>query len=230
MNPKSHDVTYAPFVRGDFEDIARLVCETWCSEYANPDAALLTGRLSTAHYLAESAWGRVARDADGGLLGFIFINGGNETGSWARREVANSLAADQAYWAALEAELWDEATADPALAKEVQLELGGIFEERELGAEFAATDAPEAAVEFKLLIVAPGARGLGVGRALLSAAAEQARAAGSEGYFLLTDDDCDFAFYDHLGLTRAMERTSNVPWPGSTPGEDFHIYVYARRF
>lgn len=216
-------LTFAPFTRADFDDVARLVCATWCSDYANPDAALLTGRLSAAHYLAESTWGRVARGEDGGLLGFIFINESEAA-------AGSGLAADQAYWTHIEAELWDEATADPALAEEVQLELGGVFEERALGREFRASGAPESAVEFKLLIVAPEARGLGVGRSLLAAAAEQARKAGAGGYFLLTDDDCDVAFYDHLGLTRAMERVSAVDWPGSTAGEDFHIYVYAKRF
>ena len=59
--------------------------------------------------------------------------------------------------------------------------------------------------EIVLLAIGPRARGLGIGRALITRAVERLRKAGAPGAFLFTDTDCNWGFYDHLGLKRAAE-------------------------
>ncbi len=57
--------------------------------------------------------------------------------------------------------------------------------------------------EIILLIVGKRSRGLGVGRKLLSEACDALRERGCGDFMLFTDDDCDFGFYDRIGMERA---------------------------
>lgn len=81
--------------------------------------------------------------------------------------------------------------------------------------------AREAAAEFKLLIVSPAARGLGVGGGLVSRGEDHLAQTGATGYYLITDDTCDVGFYDHLGLSRLVAEASAVE-----PG--INLYVYGK--
>ena len=81
----------------------------------------------------------------------------------------------------------------------------------------------------ELLIVSPEARGLGIGRKLFDAVRDHLRGRGAAGFYLLTDDNCDVSFYDHMGLRQEVRRRSEVTWPDEEPGTDFGIYVYAER-
>ena len=99
--------------------------------------------------------------------------------------------------------------------------------EAELERDYLAGGSLGADAAVKLLIVSPDAKGLGLGGKLFSAALEHLREAGAAGYHLLTDDSCDFGFYEHKGLTQAMRRRSRAYWPGVDPEKDeFYVYVY----
>ena len=84
-----------------------------------------------------------------------------------------------------------------------------------------ASGRPEAAAEFKLLIVSPAARGLGVGGDLVSRGENHLAQTGAAGYYLITDDTCDVGFYDHLGLSRLVAEAS-----AAEPG--INLYVYGK--
>ena len=108
--------------------------------------------------------------------------------------------------------------------------MAGVVEEAGLAHEYELTGAAEVACVVKLLIVSPEARGLGLGRRLFDAVRSYLRERGAAGYHLLTDDSCDVSFYEHMGLARAMDRKSEVAWPGGDPAtDDFHVYVYSER-
>lgn len=61
-----------------------------------------------------------------------------------------------------------------------------------------------------LLVVGEAARGHGLGRRLLARARDHFSRHGAERYWLVTDTDCDWPFYEHLGLERLAERTGAV--------------------
>lgn len=61
------------------------------------------------------------------------------------------------------------------------------------------------APEFLVMIVNPESKGMGVGRKLVVAGEEILRNQGFKSYYLLTDSSCDYGFYDHLGMTRAVD-------------------------
>ena len=55
-----------------------------------------------------------------------------------------------------------------------------------------------------------GSRSHGLGRRLLARARDHFSRHGAERYWLVTDTDCDWPFYEHLGLERLAERTGAV--------------------
>ncbi len=71
-----------------------------------------------------------------------------------------------------------------------------------------------------LLAVSPEARGRGLGKRLLEKACDHFRRHGAKRYWLVTDADCDWPFYEHLGLSRLAERD------GQVPGAPEQYYVY----
>lgn len=207
------DVTWRALAPEDFDRVADLMGRTWLPEFdeAGQRAA---SRVELAHYLASATWSLVAERA-GEVLGAVLL---------AERE---SEPVDGADWAALEARERAAAERDPQAAEAVRVEMDGVEEEARLEQEYAATGAPGTAATVKLLIVAPEAKGLGLGGRLFSAAAEHLREKGAKGYHLLTDDACDVGFYEHKGLRQAMRRRSQASWPGADPATDeFYVYVY----
>lgn len=209
---------FRPFEERDFEPLARLMAQTWLTEFPEK-AALVASEVELAEYLGVSTWSCVC-ERDGSVLGAILLAEKGEKrldgGAWADRGRA------------LEA----EAAAYPEVARVIEVEMGGVREEGLLAAEYVARGDAEADNVAKLLIVSPEARGLGLGRRLLDALRERLRGRGAAGYFLMTDDSCDVSFYDHLGLTQEMRRRSEAEWPEESKPvgtADFSLYVYAER-
>ena len=78
--------------------------------------------------------------------------------------------------------------------------------------------------EFRMLGVEPAFNGRGIGRALVAACEERARAAGLERLVLsvITHNDNAARLYEHLGFTRAVERD----W-SPVPGVDLLVWEKA---
>ena len=210
---QTEELTWREFGPEDFEGTAELMGRTWLAEF-DEAAQRAASQIELAHYLAEATWGLVV-ERGGKILGTVLAVEPD-------REAA--AAAD---WAELETRLTRAAEKDPQLAEAVRVEMGGVHEEAELEREYAAGGPRGADAAVKLLIVSPDAKGLGLGGRLFSAALDHLREAGAAGYHLLTDDSCDFGFYEHRGLTQAMRRRSRAYWPGADPATDeFYVYVY----
>ena len=210
---ETENLTFRAFAPEDFERLAVLLGRTWLPEF-DEAAQRAASQIELAHYLAQTTWSLLAERA-GEVLGAVLL---------AERGAA---ATDDAGWAELEARLTRAAEKDEALAEAVRTEMDGVREEAELERDYLASGPLGADAAVKLLIVSPDAKGLGLGGRLFSAALEHLREAGAAGYHLLTDDSCDFGFYEHKGLRRAMSRRSGAYWPGVDPATDeFHVYVY----
>lgn len=209
-------LSWRTFAEEDFGPLAGLLARTWLAEFPGR-AGRAASEAELARYLAPTTWSLVCESA-GGLMGAVLV---------AERGAA---APEEAAWNELAARIESEAARDEELAEAMSCEMGGVDEEAALGRAYVAAGGPCADAAVKLLIVAPEAKGLGIGRRLFSAAREHMRERGARGYHLLTDDSCDVGFYEHAGLERAMQRRSRVTWPGVDPaGGDFHVYVYEQR-
>lgn len=60
----------------------------------------------------------------------------------------------------------------------------------------------EADAEVLLLMVGSRSRGRGIGRRLLNEAASRLSDMGCRSFMLFTDDDCDYGFYDKIGMKK----------------------------
>lgn len=75
------------------------------------------------------------------------------------------------------------------------------------------------------LLVSPAPRGLGLGRRLLKLACDHLRSVGAPTMHLVTDTDCDWQFYDHIGMERLAERGRPA---GAGPLTPDAYYLYGR--
>lgn len=120
---------------------------------------------------------------------------------------------------------------------QIGVALAPITAEIGLTQEFIESGDARSSWEVTLLAVDPECHGHGIGRLLFSDALDYLRAQGAPGFFLATDDGCDFGFYDHLGLERIASREA-AACPGVPQGEEaveldgpndekpFRVYLY----
>ena len=215
MPENAHELALRPFDEGDFYPLVDLIAKTWLSDFPGRPGEL-AATVELCDYLGHATWSIVAI-RDGQLLGAALL--AEKDG-----EVAGA-----SEWARRGAEAEREASKSPDAARAMDLEMAGVVEGAGIALDYERTGAPEANFALKLLIVSPEARGLGIGRRLFDAVRSHLRERGAAGYYLLTDDNCDVSFYDHMGLRQEIRRRSEVAWPGEEPGADFGIYLYAER-
>lgn len=199
------DVDIRPFDAADVPAAAELFRRTWLGDLP-PKEGSLAATLVLGAYLSDHAWGLVACDRKE-MLGII-LGGLRDTDQSAR-------------WARLGEEALAQARElDPSLPGRIQADSLIEAEEARMTQELKASDLPQADATIQLLLLAPGARGHHLGSRLLDAARSWFASQGARGYFLMTDDECDVGFYDHLGLQRM--RTRSVETPRGTVG----VYAY----
>lgn len=79
--------------------------------------------------------------------------------------------------------------------------------------------------EITLFAVAEAIRGRGVGRHLFEDALGYLRSQGQRTFFLYTDTECSYGFYDSRGLTRAATRDISMTLAGRP--YDLQVFLYA---
>lgn len=197
-------VRYRPFGHGDFQDVARLIGETWWRDADFASMRQLAGEKDLATCLRRTTWAEVAVGEEGQLAGFMLVRAGDagpEHDARCKRQAEESSAKLHAV-APETADLHDAYMAGEDTIHEKLLAQSGCDERFEV-------------VTF---IVAPGFQGRGAGRALLEHAEAEIASKGADEYFLYTDDACNWGFYEHMGLrcaatyeTSAEERELMLP-------------------
>lgn len=195
MSTHEHTVTTRPFADGDVHTFSELCGRLWYPELS-PTDALLCGEAELCVHLSRHTFGLVA-EVDGEPMGVTLVRFG-------RPDPTESLR-----WE----ERLGELIARDGERRHPVLDLGLRFlgVESSLAAEVAGSglidagdaegeDAADSAIE--LLAVSPAAQGLGIGGRLLSAGRDYLLECGAENFYLITDDECDWSFYDHKGLRR----------------------------
>lgn len=197
---------------GDLTGIAAIYNALWCNTLRNRgdvDDADLAARFNIAMQLQRSPVAVVA-EVEGRVIAAccvgIFDEGTPRTNP---------------AWQACYDELLAEAT-ERAQTADAKLEgsLFGDSREKATADRFATTGNDYAQGQINLIIIEPAWQGHGLGRALIERARTELRAAGCSKFFLMTDCNSDWQFYEHLGMERIMEDHSQ------DTGDGFIVYMY----
>ena len=228
-------ITFEPLTGDDLDDIAGLAADAWYSPDGLGDmtsaamegtwldnserdrVARLMATDEIAAYLQEMTWG-VKALLKGRMVGVIVTHGTHTSAETAE------------HFGHVGAEARKRAEELPTAAREraehpdnteptEPIYLDEIRATKEMRAEADLGSIPR----ILLLVVSAEARGHGLGKRLINRALDHFRRHGAERYWLVTDTDCDWTFYEHLGLERLADR------PGMVPGAPEHYFVYGGR-
>ncbi len=200
MLQRADDVIYRPYQESDRDEIVDLIAKTWYPNVER-DLSLKRGNLELNWHLAHQDHTSVARVGDK-LGGLIFA-----------RSPELTLKTDMMHdFMQLTKELCED---DP-----VMQEVKWLSDEVEAIKSVDARHPNSTAGWLELLIVSPEVRGFGLGKKLYNQGIEHLAKHGASHYRLLTDDDCDWSFYEHDNMTRL----------GAFADEDnFNVYVYEKK-
>mgnify|MGYP000756739809 len=98
--------------------------------------------------------------------------------------------------------------------------LFGDSREKATADRFAATGNEYAQGQLNLIIIVPEWQGKGLGRALIDLARAELAKAGCTKFFLMSDCNSDWQFYEHLNMKRILEDHSQ------DTGDGFIVYMY----
>lgn len=200
----------------DFDTLTHIMYDTW---YRNESASshdrecqisVTLARLDTANSLATSTHAVVAVK-ENRILGTAMWR--NDS-AWQRGETLTALAAETLDDIARQCD-------DDELVKKA---VDGFYADARTTEQLARPIAYRSQAELRLLMLDKSARGMSVGSQLLDHAQESMRASGAKSYYLYTDSDCDYSFYDHLGFTREAENLQE-----QTPYGLVDKFIYAQK-
>ena len=228
-------ITFEPLTGDDLDDIAGLAADawyspdglgdmtsaamegTWLDDSERDRVARLMATDEIAAYLQEMTWG-VKALLKGRMVGVIVTHGTHTSaetaehfghvGAEARKRAEELLTAAR-----------ERAEPPDNTEPTAPIYLDEIRATKEMRAEADLGSIPR----ILLLVVSAEARGHGLGKRLINRALDHFRRHGAERYWLVTDTDCDWTFYEHLGLERLADR------PGMVPGAPEHYFVYGGR-
>lgn len=178
-------------------------------------AARLLATDEVSSYLASATWGMKAL-LNGQVVGVVLTQGTHGDAEARKRwEDVGRQARETAEQLLARARERNEHAAEPG--EPVYLD-----EVRATG-EMRAQAGLDGQPRVLLLVISEAARGHGLGRRLLAQARDHFSRHGASRYWLVTDTDCDWPFYEHLGLERLAERA------GAVKGAPERYFVYGGR-
>ncbi len=201
------NVAYRPFEERDFDAVAGLYQTLWCAGLDERVAAR-AGQLAAATYLSASSLGLVGCVGED-VLGVVLARDG-----FGRRAPR---------WEGRRKELLAEAEG-LGLARELGSALTIDRSEFSLAADYSRRGGRFSQAQMTLLAVSPEAHGLGMGSGLFDRMSSLIARAGAPGFFLTTDDECDWGYYEHRGLSRI----SSHEVVADADGNVIRVYLYGR--
>lgn len=206
------NVQIRPASTDDLNAVARIYASLWCNYLRNRgdvEDAELASRFNVAMQFQRSPIALVA-EADGEVVAACLV-GLFDDGKPQRNEA----------WRDIYRKLLDRAT-ERALDADDDLEgsLFGDSREKATADLFALTGNDYAQAQINLIIILEDWQGKGLGRALIERARAEMRAAGRTRFFLMSDSESDYGFYDHLGMERVAENHDQ------DTGDGFTVYIY----
>lgn len=193
------------FNGADFDFFSRLLGRLWHSDHGS--RSYWQGSDELCEHLSQTDKGFVAVDDDGVPLGIILLKSPQEEPT--SHDQRMHWLQQRTRIAAMASTLGIEARADAAI----------LNEENEAVRSAGELEGADGVGEVVLVALAEEARGKKLGRKLLREGLLWLAERGAHTLRLVTDNGCDWQFYEHLQMRRVLQQES-------TSVEDCTIYVY----
>ena len=203
-------IIYRPVAMNDLDALAALYTRYWCQSVLALEDKMLAGRMCLLIQLVRSQHALVA-EQDGAVVGVCL-------GS----RIVDGAIPEVGMWCDLLDRTWAEAVERAKTADE-ELEDSLFCDWRELqkADAFIAGGSPYAEAQITLFMVDPQVKGQGVGGVLYTRVRELLRESGARRFFLMTDTQSDFAYYEHRGMKRLASYPTD---PDDSDSWAFFIY------
>ena len=200
MLHRADDVIYRPYQESDRPEIVDLIAKTWYPDVSE-ELAKEHANFELDWHLAHQDHTAVAR-LDDKFAGLIFSRS-------PELEKKTDFAGDFK-------NLIEKYTSDHPMIQNI----AWLRDEVNAVESVKKSNPNEGRGWLELLMVSPEIRGIGLGKKLYKLGIENLAKQGAEYYRLLTDDNCDWTFYEHDNMKRL----------GAFPDEDnFNVYVYEKK-
>ena len=206
------DITVRTATLEDTDAIARIYSALWCNwmvKSGATDDALLCSRFNTVMQAQCSPIALVA-EAENEVVAACYVG-----------IYDDGVPRANPYWQDSYDKLLAQATERAKTADDnLEGSLFGDSREKATGNRFGAGESPYADGQLNLIIILPEWQGQGLGRMLIERAREEMRSLGCKKFFLMTDCNSDWQFYEHLDMMRIAEDHSQ------DTGDGFIVYIY----
>lgn len=174
----------------DFERVSKILGNEWHAKYGSQ--SYWHGADELCEHLSQTDQGFVAEDDNGTFLGVILLASPNEQDH--NQELRMHWLQQRSRIGAMAVALGINARADAAF----------LNDENALLKKAAEEYGSDGVGQIVLLIVSEDARGQGVGRKLMQRGVAWLQEHGATTTRLVTDDDCDWEFYERLGMEQTL--------------------------
>ncbi|MEE1296723.1 MAG: GNAT family N-acetyltransferase [Bifidobacterium sp.] len=204
----SEDITYRALESADYPTIKQLLCDQWHSQPGrDTDLAMKLAEIDLEDSLARTTCAEVAV-ADGKVVGVVL--GGIE-GKKDREKAERHHGASMGLRLSLDMNKGGH-EAYKQYERNLKANEKLVDQARKEGQAYGA--------EVVLLLVDPAMQGQGIGQHLFDWVTAQFKDAGVDSYYLYTDTNCDYGFYDKQDLARRAV----LDVEPHTPKEDAEVH------
>ncbi len=201
-------VVYRDFCDDDIRDVSLLLASIWNSRESG-ECALFSGMTDLAHFAGRTTYMRVAL-LDGQVVGLA----GVRVGSASEKHVAKwNKVLEDAFLSLQEI--------DPAKAQELRDYYD--FENRTLP-QMISDGKVDANYELTIFVVSEKTRGHGVGSKLLAQVTDNLKSAGATSFYLYTDTNCTWQYYENRGMRRASSYKTSAEERQKFEVDELYIY------
>ena len=205
MKAPHRQVIYRLYNDNDYEALTEILADQWYPHLDHKYAMICAAAEVDVH-LAHTTHA-ITAEVDGKVMGVSFARWQDSTRTWERLEHMRDLV--------------NEYKDEIDVVQEIIL----LRDENNLMRRVVAEHGGDSVGALELLIVSPEARGLGIGKSLFQQNTQWLKEQGAKAYRLTTDDDCDWGFYEYIGMVRKGELVASITETQKLD-EPFRIYVY----
>ena len=204
------DIVFRPATLDDLDALARLYTLHWCREVPALEDKMLAGRVCLLIQLVRSQYALVAEQ------------GGAVVGVCLGSRIIEGRVPEVKLWRPALDRTWAVAV-ERAKTADAELEDSLFCDWRELqkADAFIAGGSPYAGAQITLFMVDPQVKGQGIGSALFAQVRALLHEAGAARFFLMTDTQSDFDYYER----RCMRRLACFPADPDDP-DSWAAFIY----